>query len=193
MEKPFKCSTCGKHYVNLGNLTRHNQAVHRPNMTKFQCWHCPNTYKRKESARKHCLKVHGDIQQQTLKLPCQNPNWKPEITKPGPWIPPPEARPKKLSTIYKINIQDNRSQINKIKERKRTSRLSTYIAITPDEALMTLTEEKSTIGRLLRLQTLQDLSITPSSSTETITQDETSKNEELPTIQTVYGIFPSVI
>ena len=70
MENPFKCSPCGQYYVNLGNLRRHNMGVHQPNTTKYQYWHCPNTYNRKELARRHCLKVHGVTKQQPVKLPC---------------------------------------------------------------------------------------------------------------------------
>ena len=53
---------------------------------------------------------------------------------------------------------------------------------------MTITDEESTIGRLSRLKTQEDLDFSPSSTCNTITQDETENTENV-TITTVYGIF----
>ena len=70
----------------------------------------------------------------------------------------------------------------------RISRLDPYIGITLEEALMTVTEEKSTIGRLNQLQTLEDHEVSPSSSCSTITQDDTENTDSV-TVTTVYRIL----
>ena len=80
-------------------------------------------------------------------------------------------------------------QINKINKKRRRSRLNPYITLTVDEALMTLTEEQSTIGRLNRLQVIKDLEVSPSSSSSTITQDERTENMDIDIPITVYGAF----
>ena len=102
--------------------------------------------------------------------------------------PPPEARPRTVHRIYIPTPQKETSHINKIKQKRRISRLDPYIAVTLEEALMTITDEESTIGRLNRLQTLEDLEVSPSSSCSTKTQDETENTENV-TITRVYGIF----
>ena len=165
MEKPFTCSTYRKNFSTVGNLRRHNEAFHLTNRTKFQCWHCHSTYTRLETARKHSFNKHGDAERRTVKVSTQNPWWTPEIFKPGPWIPTPETRPK-MGTVYNINITAklDQSQIDKIKKWKMRSRLDPYIGLTVNEALITLTEEQPTTGRLNRLQIMKDLEVSPSSS-----------------------------
>ncbi|MCG8078473.1 MAG: C2H2-type zinc finger protein [Candidatus Thiodiazotropha taylori] len=192
MEKPFTCSTCHKKLSTIGNLRRHNEAFHSSNRVKFQCWHCPNTYARQESARKHAYIKHGDTERKTVKTTTGNPRWKPEIFKPGPWNPPPEARPKS-GTVYKIQIPpaSEQSHINNIKQQRRISRVNPYIPLTVDEALVTTSNDECTLARLNRLQVMKDLEISPSSSTSTITQDELRPEEEALdiTIPTIYGIY----
>lgn len=191
MEKPFSCGTCHKKFSTINNLRRHNEAFHSKDRTKYQCWHCTRTYARVETARKHALKVHGDNEQKPIQIKTQNKRWKPEIIKPGPWVPPPEAR-QRNGTVYKITVRSGPSEeshINKIKQKRRYSRLDPYIPLTIDEAFATLTGETSTIGRLNRLQIEKDLELSPSSSTSTITQDEREEELDIDITNSVYGVF----
>ena len=135
MDKPSKCSTCHKRFLMVGNLKRHNKAFHSTNRTNFsfllfQCWHCHSTYARLEIAKKHAYNKHGDIEKKPRKTTTDNPRWKPEIFKLGPWNPHPEARPK-TRTVYTINIPSisNESHINMIKRKKRINRLTLYIPL----------------------------------------------------------------
>ena len=102
-----------------------------------------------------------------------------------------EARTR--ATVYRIEIPGGKiiSQINTTKCKRRISRLNPYIALTPEEALVTLESQNiSTVGRMNQVQLLTDLNITPSSSTETILQDEEGICEQRrPEATRVYGIF----
>lgn len=191
MEKPFTCSTCHKNLSTIGKLRRHNEAFHSTSRIKYQCWHCHNTYVRQESARKHAYNKHGDTERKTVKTTTGNPRWRPEIFKPGPWNPPPEARPK-FGTVYTIQIPpaSEQSHINNIKQKRRTSRFNPYIPLTVAEALVTISNNECTLARLNRLQVMKDLEISPSSSTSTITQDELPEEESMDiTIPTIYGVY----
>ena len=172
----------------MGNRRRPNEAFHQEDRTRHQCWYCNKTYARLETDRKHAQNVHGDTEPRPLKLTTKNPCWTPEIKAPKPWIPPPEARPRTVHRIYVPIPQTETSHINRIKQKWRISRLDPYIAVTFEEAYMTVTDEESTTGRLMRLQTIEDLEVSPSSSCSTITQEETENTDNL-TITSVYWIF----
>ena len=140
MNKIFNCKTCGKSFTTLGDLKRHNTSFNAATVIKYQCWHCPNIYARKESAKNHALKIHDE--KKTVRLTTDNKCFRLEIFRPEAWTPPPEARP---STIYKImipttsgHINSVNSQINKIKQRRRITRLDPYIALTAEEAMKNL-------------------------------------------------------
>ena len=91
--------------------------------------------------------------------------------------------------VYRINIPATSDNTNNIKQRRRISRLNPYIAITAEEALVMVTDETSTLGRLNRLQVLIDLAITPSASDSTVVTDEnTDVANELSAIK-VYRVF----
>ena len=194
MNKPFNCKICKRSFINVSNLRRHNTSFHTEIIRKYECWHCAKLFARKENARKHALTVHKDPEQKTVAINARNKRWKPEIFKPEPWTPPQEARPK--GTIYQINIssrpKEQESHIKAIKKKIRNSRLNKYIALTPEEAVISIeSKEKSTIGKLNHRQILKDLEISPSSSTETILQDEIQQPEVFWTDKPnrVYGIF----
>ena len=162
MEKPFTCSTCHKKLSTIGNLRRHNEAFHSTSRIKYQCWHCHNTYVRQESARKHAYNKHEDTERKTVKTTTGNPRWRPEIFKPGPWNPPPEARPK-FGTVYTIQIPpaSEQSHINNIKQKRRTSLFNPCIPLTVAEALVTISNNECTLARLNRLQVMKDLEAPP--------------------------------
>lgn len=193
MDKAFSCGTCHKKFVNISNLRRHNEAFHSQNRTKYECWHCSKLYARIETARKHTIKVHGTTEHQPIQLKTKNKRWKPEIVKPGPWVPPPEAR-QRSGTVYKVTIrtgQTEESHISNINKIRRQSRLNTYIPLTVEEACVTLSDEPSTLGRLNRLQIEKDLELSPSSSSSTITQDEIEDetDRDMPLCNKVWGVF----
>lgn len=128
---------------------------------------------RNENARKHCLTVHGDHEKRTVAVMARNKKWTPNVFISGPWTPPPEARMN--AKVYRIEIRGGKilSQINATRCKRRISRTNPYLALTPEEALVTIESENiSTIGRMNKVQFLLDLNISPSSSTETILQDE---------------------
>ena len=102
--------------------------------------------------------------------------------------PPPDARPRTVHQTYVPIPKNETSHINMIKQKRPISRLDPYITVTLEEALMTITDEESTIGRHSRLKTQEDLDVSPSSTCNTITQDETENTENV-TITTVCGIF----
>ena len=94
----------------------------------------------------------GTRKDKTVKTTTGNPRWRPEIFKPGPWNPPPEARPKS-GTVYTIQIPPapEQSHINNIKQKRRTSRFNPYIPLTVAEALVTIRNNECTLARLNRL------------------------------------------
>ena len=142
MNKPFHCSKCNKNLSTVGKRRRHNEAFQKEDRS----WHCNKTYARLETARKHAQKVHGDKKPRPVKLTTKNPRWTPEIKVPKPLIPPPEARPRTVHwTDVPIPQNENR-HINKIKQKMRISRLDPYTTVTLEKALMTITDEKSTVG-----------------------------------------------
>ena len=191
MEKPFACKNCRKSFTTISNYKRHNITHHEEKTKQYQCWHCPKTFVRNDNARKHALRVHGDQERRTVEVSTRNKKWTPNVFKPGPWNPPPEARTR--ATVYRIEIPGGKiiSQINSTKCKRRIFRLNPYIALTQEEALVTLESQNiSTVGRMNQVQLLTDLNITPSSSTETILQDEEGICEQRrPEATRVYGIF----
>ena len=86
-----------------------------------------------------------------------------------------------------------KSQINTIKQKRRISRLNPFIALTIEEAIVTVeSDEVSTIGRMNHVQLMQDLAITPSSSTETVLNDEIMEEKDQQQKRQairLYGIF----
>ena len=166
MNKPFHCSKCNKNFSTEGNQRRHNEAFHQEDRTRHQCWYCNKTYARLETARKQ--NVHGDTEPRPVKLTTKNPRWTPEIKAPKPWIPrlkPDQEQYTEFTFLY-LKLKP---VTNKIKQKQHISRLDPYIVVTLEEALMTVTDEESTIGRLNHLQTLEDLEVSPSSSCSTVT------------------------
>ena len=107
-----------------------------------------------------------------------------------------EARPK-IGTVFKIKIPTQKlvtSHTNRIKQKKRVKRINPFLALTVEEATITIeSDETSTIGRLNRKQVMRDLkAVSPSASTETILRDESTEGEqEQQNIQPVkiYGII----
>ena len=173
----------------MGNRRHHNEVFHQADRTRQQCWHCNKTFARLETAKKHAQNVHGD----TEPRPCSKTNNKEptlDTRNPGTQTmdPPPEARPRTVHQIYVPVPNNETGHINKIKQKPGISSLDPYITVTLEEALMTVTDEKSTIGRLNQLQTLEDHELSPSSSCSTITQDDTENTDSV-TVTTVYGII----
>ncbi|XP_067144878.1 zinc finger protein 2-like [Centruroides vittatus] len=58
-EKPFKCESSGKSFINNGHLTRHYK-VHsdeRPFKCDYQC--CQSSFKDKDNLKRHVYLLHG--------------------------------------------------------------------------------------------------------------------------------------
>ena len=191
MEKPFTCNSCKRFFSTISNYRRHIITFHAEKTKQYQCWHCPKAFARQENTRKHTFTQHNDQEKRTVEVTALNKKWKPNIFIPGPWTPPLEATTK--DTIYKIEIPGGKiiSQINLTKCRRRI-KTNPYLALTPEEALFTIeSNELSMIGTMNRVQLISDLSITPSSSTETVVQDEPTglEQEHRPEAPRTYGVF----
>ena len=114
-----------------------------------------------------------------MTLNISNRRWKLEIFTPGRWTSPPEASSKN-GTVYRIKLPSGptaNSQINNIKQKKRTSGLNPFIALTAEAMIIVESDEVSTIGRLNRAQLMRDLTITQSLSNETVVRDEETEKK----------------
>ena len=133
-------------FSTVDNLRRHNEAFDQADRTRHQCWQCNKT----------CLRLSKCTWRHRTKT-SKNNNKEPILHTRNPGNqtiePPTEARPRTLHWIYVPVPNNETSHINKTKQKRRISRLDPFIAVTLDEALMSVTDEKSTIGRLNRLQT----------------------------------------
>ena len=117
--------------TNVGTATRHMRDRNRPENTPII-----NMGTLKEKPSKLLQETHVE----TRDLP-------------GPWNPPPEARPKS-GTVHTIQILPawEQSLINNIEPKRRTSRFNPYIPLTVVEALVTISNNECTLARLNRLQ-----------------------------------------
>ena len=106
---PF-CDECQRKFASNTTLKRHKNSFHKTHRTTFQCWHCHNVYARKENVIKHSLQKHNDSEGKFVIVETTNKKYKPDIFKPDPWTPPPEARTKNRGTTYQIRIGQTQKQ-----------------------------------------------------------------------------------
>ena len=166
---PQQCKICQKNFSTSSSLKRHTDAFHSESRTKFQCWSCFRNFARKETVLLHSRTQHNDTEGKFVIVSMTNTRYRPNIEKPKPWTPPPEARPRN-ATIYKIRIPST-NNIN------RTTEVRSNDLITPSKPKPDAEWKPLTIKQLREIypistdELLTDLELTPSSSESSIDQD----------------------
>ena len=140
--------------------------------------------------RKHAYNKHGDTERKTVKTTTGNTRWRPEISKPGPWNPSPEARPKSRTVLYtnsaSIGTESHQQHLTKEKDKPiqpiHPSRRSRG-PFNHQQQRMHACETQQTTSN-------EGFGNIPSSSTSTIMQDELLEEESMDiTIPTIYGVY----
>ena len=103
LKTKIQCLKCDKKFASISSLRRHHKTRHEPTVLIFECRHCPATFTRKESARRHTAHKHRDetLQDYITKNITPRANAKP-IKK---WTPPMEARTidwNKTKPVFKV-------------------------------------------------------------------------------------------
>lgn len=98
------CDECQRRFASNTTLKRHINSFHKTHKTAYQCWHCHQTYSRRETVLKHSIKQHNDSEGKFVIMETTNKKYRPSIFKPDPWVPPPEARTKSNATTYQIRV-----------------------------------------------------------------------------------------
>ena len=57
-KKPFKCTTCEKHFAKKDNLKTHVKRIHEGKKTMFSCTICDTSFERKDRLKNHVATVH---------------------------------------------------------------------------------------------------------------------------------------
>ena len=103
MKTKVNCLKCNKKFASISSLRRHHRSFHEPTVEIYECIHCPATFTRKYSAKKHIADKHKDevLKDFITKNETPRANAKPVQI----WRPPMEARTidwNKTKPVFKI-------------------------------------------------------------------------------------------